>query len=71
MVDKLETLRWVGNEEGHLVLIDQTKLPVELREIECRRIEDVWEAIKSLRIRGAPAIGIAAAEKIAISPTIE
>lgn len=55
------TLRWVGGTDGYLVLIDQTLLPVEFREIECRTIETTWEAIKLLRVRGAPAIGIAAA----------
>ncbi len=59
--DKIETIRWVGDENGHLVLIDQTRLPLELAEIECRDVETVWEAIKQLRVRGAPAIGIAAA----------
>jgi methylthioribose-1-phosphate isomerase len=61
MPKKVETLRWVGNERGHLVLIDQTRLPTELVEIECRTVEAVWEAIKQLRVRGAPAIGISAA----------
>jgi methylthioribose-1-phosphate isomerase len=58
---KLETLRWSGGIEGALWLIDQTLLPGELREIECRDVATVWEAIKMLRVRGAPAIGIAAA----------
>ncbi len=57
----IETMRWVGDSEGELVLIDQTRLPSELREITCRDVETVWEAIKSLRVRGAPAIGLAAA----------
>ncbi len=55
------TLRWSGDVNGHLVLIDQTLLPLELREIECRQVETAWEAIRSLRVRGAPAIGISAA----------
>jgi methylthioribose-1-phosphate isomerase len=42
-------------------MIDQTLLPTELREIECHSVEVVWEAIRSLRVRGAPAIGVAAA----------
>lgn len=42
-------------------LIDQTKLPNELAYIECRTKEDIWAAIKTLQIRGAPAIGISAA----------
>ncbi|MDX1946017.1 MAG: S-methyl-5-thioribose-1-phosphate isomerase [Pirellulaceae bacterium] len=61
MPPKIETIRWVGDESGHLVLIDQTRLPQELVELECRSLEAVWEAIKQLRVRGAPAIGIAAA----------
>src|SRR5262245_7864948 len=55
------TLRWVGGIDGHLCLIDQTLLPIELSEIECRDVETVFEAIRSLRVRGAPAIGVAAA----------
>src|SRR6185503_197113 len=62
----VETLRWIGDERGHLVLIDQTRLPVELVERECRDVETVWEAIKQLRVRGAPAIGIAAAYGVVI-----
>jgi len=42
-------------------LLDQTLLPVESREIECQTADDVYEAIRSLRVRGAPAIGVAAA----------
>src|SRR5437868_4202540 len=61
MPEKIETLRWIGEERGHLVLIDQTRLPTELVEYECRDVEAVWQAIKQLRVRGAPAIGIAAA----------
>lgn len=58
----VETLSWHGDpSSGTLRMIDQTLLPTELREIECRNVETVWEAIKSLRVRGAPAIGIAAA----------
>lgn len=55
------TLTWQGGVDGFLRMIDQTLLPTELREIECRTIESVWEAIKMLRVRGAPAIGCAAA----------
>jgi len=57
----VETLRWVGGVDGCLRLIDQTLLPVEFVQIECRDVKTVWEAIKTLRVRGAPAIGIAAA----------
>lgn len=44
-----------------LILIDQTLLPNEEKYLELDKAEDIWEAIKKLRVRGAPAIGIAAA----------
>ena len=59
--EKIETLRWHGDIDGHLALIDQTRLPVELLELNCGDVKSVWEAIKRLSVRGAPAIGIAAA----------
>jgi methylthioribose-1-phosphate isomerase len=46
---------------GCLRLIDQTRLPTEFVEIDCHDVPTVWEAIKLLRVRGAPAIGVAAA----------
>jgi methylthioribose-1-phosphate isomerase len=62
----IPTLRWIGGIDGHLRLIDQTLLPVEFKEIDCRTVEQVWEAIRSLRVRGAPAIGIAAAYGVCV-----
>ncbi|MGB7343903.1 MAG: S-methyl-5-thioribose-1-phosphate isomerase [Pirellulaceae bacterium] len=50
-----------------LVLIDQTKLPVELVTLECRTIEQTHDAIKRLVVRGAPAIGIAAAYGVCLA----
>jgi methylthioribose-1-phosphate isomerase len=60
------TLAWVGDVDGYLELIDQTLLPAELKRIACRDVETVWEAIRALRVRGAPAIGIAAAYGICL-----
>jgi methylthioribose-1-phosphate isomerase len=60
------TLAWIGDIDGHLELIDQTLLPGELKHIACRDVASVWEAIKQLRVRGAPAIGIAAAYGVCI-----
>ena len=46
--NKTETMTWVGDcQTGHLQLIDQTLLPNELKFIECRDVESVWEAIKN------------------------
>ncbi len=46
---------------GTLTIIDQTLLPNEEREIRLETAQDVYDAIKLLRVRGAPAIGICAA----------
>jgi methylthioribose-1-phosphate isomerase len=53
------SLRWQGTETGHLDILDQTRLPEELTWRSCHDVDTVIEAIKSLRVRGAPAIGIA------------
>ena len=63
----LPTLAWTGDAAtGHLVLLDQTRLPLEVHQRECRRLEDVVESIQSLRVRGAPAIGVAAAYGVVV-----
>ena len=62
----IETLSWHGDHFGSLKMIDQTLLPTEIKVIECQNIETVLEAIKMLRVRGAPAIGIAAAYGVCI-----
>jgi methylthioribose-1-phosphate isomerase len=57
-----KTLEWIGDaQSGFLRLIDQTLLPTRLEYRDCRTVDEVWEAIKVLRVRGAPAIGVAAA----------
>lgn len=55
------TLEWIGDADGYLSLLDQTRLPNETVFVACRDIEMLFEAIRSLRVRGAPAIGVAAA----------
>jgi methylthioribose-1-phosphate isomerase len=57
----LEVPRAVRWHEDAVRIIDQTLLPGEYREIDLAGVEEVVEAIQSLRVRGAPAIGIAAA----------
>ncbi len=55
-------IEWTGNAAtGYLRLLDQTRLPTETQWLDCRDVETVWQAIKRLSVRGAPAIGIAAA----------
>jgi len=52
------TIEWI---DGRVRLIDQTLLPNQFKQIYCEDVEAIWEAIKMLRVRGAPAIGVAAA----------
>lgn len=58
-VTHVQNIRYDKAEE-RLYIIDQTLLPNEEKEIELRTVEEMIEAIKMLRIRGAPAIGICA-----------
>jgi methylthioribose-1-phosphate isomerase len=57
----VETIRWVDGLRGRVELVDQTRLPEEFAYVRCETAQQVWEAIRVLRVRGAPAIGIAAA----------
>ncbi len=52
---------------GAVRLIDQRKLPAELVYMDCRAVDELWQAIKTLAVRGAPAIGVAAAYGAAMS----
>ena len=57
----VETVRWEGGTGGTLHLIDQTRLPGTFKTVPVRTVERLWRAIKRLEVRGAPAIGVAAA----------
>ena len=59
----VETIEWT---DDGVVMIDQTRLPREELYVTCRTYEEVAEAIRSMVIRGAPAIGVAAAMGIAL-----
>ncbi len=59
----VKAIEWVN---GKVIMLDQTKLPFEVTFIECSDYTQVAEGIKKLWIRGAPAIGIAAAMGIAL-----
>lgn len=59
----LKTIDWVN---GSMRIVDQRLLPGKLIYLNCATPEDVWRAIRSLAVRGAPAIGIAGAMGIAL-----
>lgn len=55
---ELMTVKW---EDESVILIDQTKLPSKLEYVRCKRYEQIADCIKNMVVRGAPAIGVAAA----------
>jgi methylthioribose-1-phosphate isomerase len=65
----LELLVTVAWKDGSVIMIDQTKLPNKLAYFKCNNFNDVAYAIKNLVIRGAPAIGVAAALGLALAAT--
>jgi methylthioribose-1-phosphate isomerase len=59
----VETIQWI---DGAAVMIDQTRLPLEEKYVTCRTYEEMATAIRDMIIRGAPAIGVAAAMGVAL-----
>ncbi len=60
----VQPIRWAENQ---VIILDQTRLPQTEAYLRCERVEQVAEAIRSLRVRGAPLIGIAAAYGLALA----
>jgi len=65
MANAIEPIRWKSD---RLELLDQRLLPDQLKYIECRTADQVADAIRDMAVRGAPAIGCAAAFGIALEP---
>jgi methylthioribose-1-phosphate isomerase len=61
---RFKTIEWRGD---RVRLLDQRRLPHEVRYIDCKDASSVVQAIRSMAIRGAPAIGVAAAMGIALA----
>ena len=61
-----ENIVW-NDDKKSVNIIDQTRLPVEKFIKELNTIDDMWEAIKMLRVRGAPLIGVSAGYGIALA----
>lgn len=59
----IDTIKWQNNK---LRIIDQTKLPQALKYIYCKDKVDVWRAIRTMQVRGAPAIGVMAGFGLAL-----
>ena len=58
-------------EDGALLILDQRALPAEERWIRCETVEQVAECIRTLAVRGAPAIGIAAAYALVLNAHLQ
>lgn len=67
--DLMRTIDW-NEESNSVVLVDQTLLPQEYKVIECKTLSSLCEAIQSLRIRGAPALGAAGGFGIALAASL-
>ncbi|MEM3722750.1 MAG: S-methyl-5-thioribose-1-phosphate isomerase [Candidatus Bathyarchaeia archaeon] len=65
MKESMRTIEW--HENGTVVTIDQLKLPCETEFLTFQTCDDVVEAIKTMKIRGAPLIGVAAAYALALT----
>lgn len=63
--EKVITVKW-GPDKKSVDIIDQTLLPNTIKRIQIKTAEEMYEAIKKLRVRGAPAIGVSAAYGIAV-----
>lgn len=61
---RFKTIEWKGD---HIRLLDQRKLPLEVRYLNCKDASSIAKAIRTMAIRGAPAIGVAAAMGIALA----
>ncbi len=62
-----ETLKWIGDTKGSLELTDQRLLPGQYKKLRCETIEQLYDAILTLAVRGAPAIGVAAGYGICLA----
>ena len=59
----IKTLEWT---DAGVRFIDQTRLPTEETYVTCKNYEEVADAIRTMIVRGAPAIGVAAAMGVAL-----
>ncbi|CAN5336243.1 S-methyl-5-thioribose-1-phosphate isomerase [soil metagenome] len=74
MADELFAVRWVGpDEEGGpaVRLLDQTALPGRSEVLDCADVATLAEAIRSLRVRGAPALGVAGAYGVVLGALVD
>ena len=59
----MRTITW---QDGTVITVDQTRLPLETVTLQIKTVEEMAEAIKNLRVRGAPLLGASAAYGLAL-----
>ncbi len=59
----MRTIEW---QDGFVITVDQTKLPLETVTLKIKTVDEMAEAIKNLRVRGAPLLGVSAAFGLAL-----
>jgi len=62
---------WVADDGAGVEIIDQTRLPFEFEKVRLNALEDVLEAIRTMQVRGAPLIGVAAAYGICLQARVD
>lgn len=63
-----KTIEWVNeNEGGYSLMVDQTIIPYEFKKVKIKSTQEMYDAIKTMIVRGAPAIGIAGAHGVCLS----
>ena len=60
---KIRTIQWVGNVSR---MVDQTKVPYEYVMVDIKTGDEMYDAIKTMIVRGAPAIGVSAAHGVVL-----
>ncbi len=65
-MEPIQSVRW-SPDGSALRIIDQRRLPIEFAELDLRTLSEIVDAIKTLAVRGAPAIGVAAAIGLVVS----
>lgn len=64
---KIKTIEWCKTDDGgYSLMVDQTKIPYSFEKVEIKTLNSMYDAIKTMIVRGAPAIGIAGAHGCAL-----
>jgi methylthioribose-1-phosphate isomerase len=63
----VNTIEWTGELDGRVRMVDQRLLPERFEQMHCDTAQEMWDAIKTLAVRGAPALGVAGAMALVLA----